>query len=99
MKAGLAVFAFLLAGAAHAAPIPFETYIKLHNGMLEAEVVSMVGAPDYGSDGNQGRLASGVTTVSTTRQLSWLANGQIPYTTIVTLRDGVVVDIKRDKKL
>ncbi|MEN3810524.1 hypothetical protein [Chromobacterium piscinae] len=100
MKARLAAFALVIAGAAHAAPIPFETYIKLHNGMLEAEVVSMVGAPDYSSDSNQGQLTGGrVTTVSTTRQLSWLANGQIPYTTIVTLRDGVVVDIKRDKKL
>ncbi|OVE49068.1 hypothetical protein CBW21_07620 [Chromobacterium violaceum] len=89
----------MITGAAHAAPIPFETYIKLHNGMLEAELVSVAGAPDYGSDSNQGRLASGVATVSTTRQLSWLANGQIPYTTVVTLRDGVVVDIKRDKKL
>ncbi|AAQ61303.1 hypothetical protein [Chromobacterium violaceum] len=95
----LAWIALLSSGAAHAAPIPFETYIKLHNGMLEAELVSVAGAPDYGSDSNQGRLASGVATVSTTRQLSWLANGQTPYTTVVTLRDGVVVDIKRDKKL
>ncbi|AUH49909.1 hypothetical protein CXB49_03200 [Chromobacterium sp. ATCC 53434] len=95
----LAFVALLLAGAAQAAPIPFETYIKLHNGMLEAELVSVAGAPDYGSDSNRGALASGVTTVSTTRQLSWLANEQVPYTTIVTLRDGVVVGIKRNKKL
>ena len=95
----LACLALLFAGAVQAAPIPFETYIRLHNGMLEAELVSMVGAPDYSSDGNQGRLASGVATISSTRQLSWLANGMIPYNTIVTLRDGVVVDIKRDKKL
>ncbi|WP_434633408.1 hypothetical protein [Chromobacterium sp. CV08] len=95
----LALAALSLAGAVQAAPIPFETYIRLHSGMLEAELVSVAGAPDYSSDSNRGVLASGVTTVSTTRQLSWLANGQIPYTTIVTLRDGVVVGIKRDKKL
>ncbi|WP_047243266.1 hypothetical protein [Chromobacterium subtsugae] len=99
MKTTLAIAALLLTGAASADPIPFETFIKLHNGMLEAELVSVAGKPDYGSDSNQGGLASGIATVSTTRQLSWLANGNIPYTTIVTLRDGVVVNIKRSKKL
>lgn len=91
--------ACLLANAAQAAPIPFETYIRLHKGMLEAELVSKAGVPDYSSDSRQGRFASGVAAISTLRQLSWLASDSIPYTTIVTLRDGVVVDIKRDKKL
>ncbi|POZ64015.1 hypothetical protein [Chromobacterium alticapitis] len=91
--------ACLLAGAAQAAPIPFETYIRLHKGMLEAEVISKAGAPDYNSDSRQGRFASGVAAISTLRQLSWLANDSVPYTTIVTLRDGVVVDITRSKKL
>ncbi|OHX19295.1 hypothetical protein [Chromobacterium sphagni] len=95
----VALILLLVAGVAHAEPIPFETFIKLHNGMLEAELVSTAGRPDYGSDSNQGGVASGIATVSTTRQLSWLANGNIPYTTIVTLRDGVVVNIKRSKKL
>ena len=38
-------------------------------------------------------------TESNTRALSWIANDTIPYTTTVTLRNGVVVDITRDKKL
>ena len=100
MKRLLAGLLLAASALATAAPIPFEVYIKLHNGMPEAELVSQAGAPDYSSDGPTTKTKSetGVTE-SNTRALSWIANDTIPYTTTVTLRNGVVVDITRDKKL
>ncbi|UTH72454.1 DUF2845 domain-containing protein [Chromobacterium sp. IIBBL 290-4] len=91
----------LLAGAAQAAPIPFEVFIRLHKGMQEAEVLAKAGAPDVTSDGAQTRSQSnnGTVTVSASRVLTWQAGGDVPYTTTVTLQNGVVTDIKRSKKL
>ncbi|WP_440027476.1 hypothetical protein [Chromobacterium amazonense] len=93
--------AVLLAGAAQAAPIPFATYIRLHNGMQEAELISKAGAPDYANDGPQTKSVggNGTVTVDSTRVLTWLANDQLPYTTTVTVKNGVVTDISRSKKL
>ena len=51
MKRLLAGLLLAASALATAAPIPFEVYIKLHNGMPEAELVSQAGAPDYSSDG------------------------------------------------
>ncbi|OWY38472.1 hypothetical protein CEK28_12605 [Xenophilus sp. AP218F] len=93
--------ACLLAGAAQAAPVPFEVFIRLHKGMQETEVLAKAGAPDFSSDGAQTRSANGngAVTVNTVRTLTWQAGGDVPYTTTVTLQNGVVTDIKRSKKL
>ncbi|AXK38273.1 hypothetical protein [Crenobacter cavernae] len=100
MKALAAVALALGSAQAGAAPIPFEKYIKLFTGMQEAEVVDIAGPPDYRSEGPETmtRRPDGSKIYSRRYTLTWRAGGSTPYTTYIVIRDGVVDDIRRDKK-
>ncbi len=78
-----------------AAPAPrgmeFETYIRIRRGMSEGELLTRAGPPDYrGDEVNRGLL-----------QESWyyLPTSTDPFTTIIQLRGGRVVDTERIRKL
>ena len=92
------LLAALLPGVAPAAAIPFETFIRLSRGMSEAEAVSLAGPPDYVSDGISTRHRHGPYTVFVTRKkMSWMADAFTPYTTTMTIANGVVEEIEREK--
>lgn len=100
MKTTAALALAALSALAGAAPIPFEKYIRLSAGMPEAEVVDIAGPPDYRSDGQETmtRRPDGSRVYSRRYTLSWRAGGGTPYTTHIVFRDGVVEEIRRDKK-
>ncbi len=71
--------------------LPFETYILIRRGMSEGELLGRAGPPDYrGNEVNRGLL-----------QESWyyLPTPSDPFTTIIQLRGGRVVDTERIRKL
>ncbi|MBV8680916.1 MAG: hypothetical protein JO338_10775 [Aquitalea sp.] len=91
MKFALPAFAgLLLSSLLQADPLPFEQFMHLHRDMSEAELQQVAGKPDYV---RADPAASG------DRQLFWLGDSYLPYTTVVTLHNGVVSDIHRDKRL
>lgn len=71
--------------------LPFETYILIRRGMSEGELLGRAGPPDYrGNEVNRGLV-----------QESWyyLPTASDPFTTIIQLRGGRVVDTERIRKL
>ncbi len=71
--------------------LPFETYILIRRGMSEGELLGRAGPPDYrGNEVNRGLL-----------QESWyyLPTPSDPFTTIIQIRGGRVVDTERIRKL
>lgn len=71
--------------------LPFETYIQIRRGMSEGELLGRAGPPDYrGDEVNRGLL-----------QESWyyLPTPTDPFTTIIQLRGGRVIDTERIRKL
>jgi hypothetical protein len=71
--------------------LPFETYILIRRGMSEGELLGRAGPPDYrGNEVNRGLL-----------QESWyyLPTPSDPFTTIIQMRGGRVVDTERIRKL
>jgi len=71
--------------------LPFETYIQIRRGMSEGELLGRAGPPDYrGNEVNRGLV-----------QESWyyLPTATDPFTTIIQLRGGRVVDTERIRKL
>ncbi|MBC7780472.1 MAG: hypothetical protein H7125_10260, partial [Proteobacteria bacterium] len=78
-----------------AAPGPrgmdFDTFIRVRRGMSEGELLTRAGPPDYrGNEVNRGLL-----------QESWyyLPTSSDPFTTIIQLRGGRVIDTDRIRKL
>lgn len=80
----------LLSGLLQADPLPFEQFMHLHRDMTAAELQQVAGKPDYV---RADPAAAG------DQQLFWLGDIDLPYTTVVTLHNGVVSDIRRDKRL
>jgi hypothetical protein len=71
--------------------LPFETYILIRRGMSEGELLGRAGPPDYrGNEINRGLV-----------QESWyyLPTATDPFTTIIQMRGGRVVDTERIRKL
>lgn len=71
--------------------LPFETYILIRRGMSEGELLGRAGPPDHrGNEVNRGLL-----------QESWyyLPTATDPFTTIIQMRGGRVVDTERIRKL
>lgn len=71
--------------------LSFETFILIRRGMSEGELLGRAGPPDYrGNEVNRGLL-----------QESWyyLPTASDPFTTIIQLRGGRVVDTERIRKL
>ncbi|MFN7754116.1 MAG: hypothetical protein ACK5TE_17795 [Pseudomonadota bacterium] len=80
-------------GSAQIAPrgMSFETFIRIRRGMSEGELISRAGPPDHrGEEVNRGLL-----------QESWyyLPTGPDPFTTIIQLRGGRVVNTERIRQL
>jgi hypothetical protein len=78
-------------GPAGARGLPFDTYRLIRRGMSEGELLGRAGPPDYrGNEVNRGLL-----------QESWyyLPTATDPFTTIIQLRGGRVVDTERIRKL
>lgn len=91
MKTVLSVLAgLLLSSWSLADPLPFEQFMHLHRDMSEAELLQAAGKPDYV---RADPAASG------DRQLFWLGDADLPYTTLVILHNGLVSDIRREKRL
>ena len=67
----------------------FDTYIRLTRGMSEGELVWRAGQPDYVSVANTADYARAFYYYPTTHD---------PFTTIVTVRGGVIDQIERTKK-
>jgi len=71
--------------------LPFETYILIRRGMSEGELLGRAGPPDHrGNEVNRGLV-----------QESWyyLPTTTDPFTTIIQMRGGRVVDTERIRKL
>lgn len=71
--------------------LPFETYILIRRGMSEGELLGRAGPPDHrGNEVNRGLV-----------QESWyyLPTATDPFTTIIQMRGGRVVDTERIRKL
>ncbi|MCE2949556.1 MAG: hypothetical protein ACK53H_04940 [Betaproteobacteria bacterium] len=71
--------------------LPFETYILIRRGMSEGELLGRAGPPDHrGNEINRGLV-----------QESWyyLPTPNDPFTTIIQMRGGRVVDTERIRKL
>lgn len=71
--------------------LPFETYIQIRRGMSEGELLGRAGPPDHrGNEVNRGLV-----------QESWyyLPTATDPFTTIIQMRGGRVVDTERIRKL
>ncbi|PXX42827.1 MULTISPECIES: hypothetical protein [Aquitalea] len=91
MKTALPVLAgLLLSSWSLADPLPFEQFMHLHRDMSEAELLQVAGKPDYVRADPAG---------NGDRQLFWLGDTDLPYTTLVILHNGLVSDIRRDKRL
>jgi hypothetical protein len=78
-------------GSVGARGLPFDTYRLIRRGMSEGELLGRAGPPDYrGNEINRGLL-----------QESWyyLPTATDPFTTIIQLRGGRVVDTERIRKL
>jgi len=78
-------------GPVGARGLPFDTYRLIRRGMSEGELLGRAGPPDYrGNEVNRGLL-----------QESWyyLPTATDPFTTIIQLRGGRVVDTERIRKL
>ncbi|RMC99649.1 hypothetical protein EAY64_06885 [Aquitalea palustris] len=91
MKTVLSVLAgLLLSSWSLADPLPFEQFMHLHRDMSEAELLQAAGKPDYV---RADPAANG------DRQLFWLGDADLPYTTLVILHNGLVSDIRREKRL
>jgi|GEM_PF-5119225 len=95
MKPALLLCGLLLSALSWADPLSFDTFIHLHRDMSEADLRRLAGKPDYerkaGGDASQPAAGD--------RQLFWVGDADLPYTTVITLHDGVVSDIRRDKRL
>ena len=83
--AGLLLSPWLMAD-----PLPFEQFMRLHRGMPASELQQLAGKPDYV---RADPADSGDT------ELYWLGDIDLPYTTVITLHQGVVSDIHRNKRL
>jgi hypothetical protein len=91
MKTVLSVLAgLLLSSWSLADPLPFEQFMHLHRDMSEAELLQAAGKPDY---------VRADPSANGDRQLFWLGDADLPYTTLVILHNGLVSDIRRDKRL
>jgi hypothetical protein len=69
----------------------FEVYIRIQRGMSEGELLTRAGPPDYrGNENNRGLV-----------QESWyyLPTSNDPFTTIIQMRGGRVIDTERIRKL
>jgi hypothetical protein len=78
-------------GAGGPRGMPFETYILIRRGMSEGELLGRAGPPDHrGNEVNRGLV-----------QESWyyLPTPTDPFTTIIQMRGGRVVDTERIRKL
>jgi hypothetical protein len=76
--------------AAMADPLPFEQFMRLHRDMPASELQQLAGKPDYVRTDPAG---SGDT------QLYWLGDIDLPYTTVITLHQGLISEIHRDKRM
>ncbi|WP_293763921.1 hypothetical protein [uncultured Aquitalea sp.] len=94
-KTLLLMLALLATPFSQAAPLPFDTYIRLHQDMSEAELLQVAGKPDYiKPQAADAANAAG----EGARFLYWLGADDLPYTTQVVVERGVVVDILREPK-
>lgn len=85
-----ALASLLLSPRLMADPLPFEQFMRLHRGMPASELAQLAGKPDYTRPDPAG---SGDT------ELFWLGDIDLPYTTVITLHQGLVSDIHRNKRL
>lgn len=95
------VLAILLSSSfsALADPIKFEDFIRIRNGMHESEVLEIAGPPDYSGAERGTQMRRGRTIYyNTTYDLVWFAKSFTPFTTTITITNGVVSNIRRDKK-
>ena len=95
------VLAMLLASGLPvlADPIKFEDFIRIHTGMHESEVLDIAGPPDYSGAERGAQVRRGRTIYyDTTYDLVWFAKGFTPFSTTITITNGVVSKIRRDKK-
>jgi len=101
MRARILVVAVALAaGAAQAAPVPFNQYVKLGRGMMEADVIAIAGPPDAVAEGPQvlQRLDSGIKILHRTYTYVWRSSAATPYITSIDFTDGVAQALRRDRK-
>ncbi|NWK78491.1 hypothetical protein [Aquitalea sp. LB_tupeE] len=85
-----ALAGLLLSSCILADPLPFEQFMRLHRGMPASELQQLAGKPDYVRTDPAGSGDS---------QLFWLGDIDLPYTTVITLHQGVISDIQRNKRL
>lgn len=69
--------------------MPFSVYIRLHSGMSEGELLERAGPPDYSAVDD---VVDGVKT------FYYYPTPSNPFTTIVRLRAGDIVNIERIRK-
>ena len=96
-----AVLAMLLVSglSAFADPVKFEDFIRIHPGMHESEVLEIAGPPDYSGAERGTEVRRGRTTYyNTTYDLVWFSKGFTPFTTTITITNGVVSGIRREKR-
>ena len=101
MQVKTIVLAMLLAGSltAFADPIKFEDFIRIHPGMSEAELLEIAGPPDYSGAERGTQVRRGRTVYyNTTYDLVWFSKGFTPFTTTITITNGMVSNIRRDKR-
>ena len=85
-----ALIGLLLSSWLMADPLPFEQFMRLHRGMAASELQQIAGKPDYTRQDPAGSGDS---------ELFWLGDIDLPYTTVITLHQGLVSDIHRNKRL
>ena len=71
----------------------FEIYIRIQPGMSEAEVLARAGPPDAQSSRMQGDRRA----VDEIKTFTYLPTQADPYTTVITLKNGVVDSVSRNK--
>lgn len=89
----------LVASVASAAPMKFEDFIRIHRGMHESEVLEIAGEPDYKGAERGAEVRRGRTTYyNTTYDLVWFSKGFNQFTTTITINNGLVTGIKRERR-
>jgi len=85
-----ALAGLLLSSQLQADPLPFEQFMHLHRDMPASELQQIAGKPDYVRNDPAG---NGDT------ELYWLGDSYLPYTTVITLHQGLISEIHRNKRL